>query len=62
MEKPFALFAGFNYYPMGGWGDFQGVFDSIEEAVRAESAKEGLAGLSWDWSHIIDLRTQQEVG
>ena len=30
----FALFAGFNYYPSGGFDDFRGKFDTVEEAVE----------------------------
>ena len=51
----FALFAGDSYYPVGGWGDFQGVFDSLEDAVAAYD--EGLN----DWGHVVDLCTQKEV-
>lgn len=31
--KRFLLFAGFNYYPEGGWSDFRGSFDTAEEAA-----------------------------
>lgn len=30
MAKPkrYLVFAGYDYYPEGGWGDFQGSFDT----------------------------------
>lgn len=33
--KRFLLFAGDIYYPVGGWNDFVGAFDSAEEAVNS---------------------------
>lgn len=33
--KRYLLFYGDNYYPSGGWGDFQGDFDSLDDAVEA---------------------------
>lgn len=37
--KRFILFAYSHYYPLGGWHDFRGAFDTIEEAVAARKAK-----------------------
>jgi len=31
--KRYLVFAYDNYYPAGGWGDFMGSFDTIEEAI-----------------------------
>lgn len=39
------LFAGCNYYPYGGWEDYQGTFETVEEAVKK------LMGLGW--AHIV---------
>ncbi len=33
--KRYMLFAYRYYYRLGGWSDFKGAFDSIEEAVKA---------------------------
>ncbi len=33
VEIKYMLFAGENYYPSGGWGDFQGYFITKEEAI-----------------------------
>lgn len=46
----FLLFAGNDYYPAGGWGDFKGDFDTQEEAEAflANSTQK------FDWKQIID--------
>jgi len=51
--RRYALFAGSNYYPEGGWHDRQGYFSSPDKALAwlASSPK------FFDWYHIIDLRT-----
>jgi hypothetical protein len=55
--KRFLVFAGDFYYPSGGWGDFQGDFDSIDEA------KDKLLKIhkDWEWSQVIDSETKKEV-
>jgi hypothetical protein len=54
--KRFVLFAGHNYYPNGGWDDFQGSFDTLEDAESFNQT------ISSDWWHIIDLTTGEDVG
>lgn len=41
------VFAGYNYYPCGGWNDFQGKYDSIADA------KAFLLDTKYDWWHIV---------
>ena len=56
MER-YALFCGMNYYPSGGWGDFEQSFGSVEESedyILNMSSKP-------DWWQIIDLTTGKEV-
>lgn len=48
--KKYALFAGSKYYPSGGWLDFQGSFDSVDEA-------QGSIRLYHEWWQIVDLET-----
>jgi hypothetical protein len=48
--KPFLVFAGSHYYPSGGFDDFEGDFDTLEEA----KAKVGKQRDS-EWAHIIRL-------
>lgn len=43
--KRFLLFGGDKYYACGGWADFLGSFDSVEEA---------LAQPKQEWRHVID--------
>lgn len=54
--KRYMVFAGSWYYPDGGWKDFIGAVDTIEEGV--EKAK------SWDyrdWWTIVDSSNGQIV-
>lgn len=44
--KPYLLFAGDNYYPGGGWGDYIGSADSLEEALA-------LLPADADWHHVV---------
>lgn len=55
--KRYALFAGHNYYPCGGWDDFKGSFDTPEEALALY--KTG----NHEWGHIVDLLlgTQDDI-
>ena len=54
--KRFLVFSGYDYYPCGGWDDFLGAFDSIEEA-RAAAAKEAPS----NWTQIVDLQSGEKV-
>jgi hypothetical protein len=47
----FALFTGSQYYPSGGWHDYEGTYDTQLEAYEA------CVKISCDWWHIIDLST-----
>lgn len=53
--KRYLLFAGDNYYPSGGWGDFVDGFDSVEQAALK------LAERSYDWFQIVDATTGEIV-
>ncbi len=50
--KRFLLFAGDDYYPSGGWGDFVGSYDSVEEAIPDAYS---------EWAHIVDTATGDVV-
>lgn len=52
----FAVFAGSQYYPAGGWSDFKDTFDTPEEAM------EFIANLNCDWWQIVDLHAERIVG
>jgi len=47
----YLLFAGDEYYPAGGWQDYRGRFNSLNEAIKAA------AKLTWDWWQIVNLET-----
>ena len=48
--KRFLLFAVHNYYPGGGWNDFQGSYDTLDEATIAGI----VAGQKFDDWEIVD--------
>lgn len=49
--KRFALFCYDRQYPYGGWNDFKGSFDTLNEAKFAYQAS------NWETYHIVDLTT-----
>lgn len=55
----FALFAGDQYYPRGGWEDCQGVF-ATQEAAEARF-HQGQHYDDFDWGHVVDLSRQTVV-
>ena len=56
--KRFVLFAGQDYYPLGGWKDYQGSYDTQTEA---EHAMQTLALDFVEWFQIVDLQTGEFV-
>jgi hypothetical protein len=55
--KRYLLFAGDEYYPTGGWGDFISDFDTLEEAK-----KDLLSGrFDKDWYQIVDTQNKEVV-
>jgi hypothetical protein len=53
--KRYAAFSGSNYYPDGGWDDFVGTYDTLEEARMAQRPNDN------DWQHVVDLETGEKV-
>jgi len=49
----YALFAGDDYYPNGGWQDFSGSYASLEEALAAGRAH--LDENYGSWYQVVDL-------
>ncbi len=49
--KRYALFAGDNWYPAGGWKDFVQFYDRQDDAVRRGWVDGG------DWWHVVDMET-----
>lgn len=48
----FALFTGDQYYPLGGWRDFCGMFSSQEDAM--ENGEFRIEN-GCDWYHVVDI-------
>lgn len=48
-----AVFNGYIYYPRGGWQDFKGAFETLEEAEDFVNRYPG------DWWQIVDLQEGQ---
>lgn len=55
--KKYIMFAGDAYYPRPGMVDYQGDFDSIEEALLYSSQE--LSSL--DWVQVVDHSTMEVV-
>lgn len=55
--KRFLIFAGENYYPRGGWRDYAGQADTLEEALLKVSHRRNV----WDWFHIFDTEANEIV-
>lgn len=53
--RRYLVFAGSAYYPAGGWDDFKGSVDTVEDARIAAAATKA------EWWHIIDIETGEEV-
>lgn len=61
----YLVFAGDNYYPSGGMGDFESAHESYEDARGAALACAGHGchgdiGVS-DWAHVVDSSTLKIV-
>lgn len=55
--KKYALFAGERYHPLGGWEDFQGDFDTVQEAKNIILTEAGVK--NWTWAHIVNLQDRR---
>ena len=60
----FLVFAGYDYYPRGGWEDFVGSYFTLWEAE--EAAKKVMAiseeeTFDKDWLHIVSLEKDEIV-
>lgn len=57
--KQYLFFAGDHYYPSGGWNDFRGDYETMEE-VQAEWDK-SYVEKAFDWGHVVDTSTGQST-
>jgi flavin-binding protein dodecin len=58
--KRYLVFAGTSYYASGGWLDFIGSAETLEEAA-AEARRKTDADDCLDWHHIVDAETMTIV-
>ena len=54
----YILFAGSQYYPIGGINDMKGTFNTVQYAENAY--QKVVVENWWDWAHIVD-RTDLKV-
>lgn len=47
----YMLFSGNDFYPLGGWQDFKGCFESIEKAKEWSEINE--PDPMFSWAHIV---------
>ncbi|MGR3218810.1 MAG: hypothetical protein ACUZ8H_03200 [Candidatus Anammoxibacter sp.] len=64
--KRYLAFYGDFYYPQGGMDDFQGDYDTIEEAkeaIRKAHLENRIDDIKWEWSwfHIWDMETKEKI-
>ena len=53
--KRYLLFSGKQYYPCGGWDDFDGSFDSAAEAHNKANQ------LGSEWYQVVDIQTGKQA-
>lgn len=53
--KRYALFMGDYAWPLGGWSDLAGTYDTVGEA------REAFIDSFADWAHVVDLTTRSVV-
>jgi len=56
--KNFMLFAGDEYYPLGGMCDFAGHFDTLEAASEFLNGKGIGCANSYDWAHTYNIQDE----
>jgi hypothetical protein len=49
----YLVFAGYDYYPSGGWNDFQDKFQTLDPVITYLNAY----CLKYDWAEVVDLKT-----
>ena len=62
--KRYLVFAGYGYYPAGGWDDFREAYDTLTAALQGEERLKQPISLfksRYDWAHVVDLETMKKV-
>lgn len=55
--KRYLVFAYADYYPAGGWGDFQKAFGFRQEAIDYADSLKGYSG----GIEVVDLETEEDI-
>lgn len=53
--KRYLLFSMLGYYPSGGWDDFRGDYETLDEAIQAA------AKCTLDFYHIVDTDDKEVI-
>lgn len=60
--KRYLLFVGEPFYPRGGWHDFRGDFDSVDDGVATgRELKDSPDFIAGRWWHVVDTDTGKIV-
>ena len=59
--KRYLVFAGIDYYPAGGWNDFAGDADTLDEARQIVNLERRRPRLPARWWQIVDTTTLKVV-
>lgn len=61
----YIAFGGDKYYPVGGFGDFVGDYETLKEAKAADTfsfvAPNGKPWQHYEWFHILNVETGEIV-
>lgn len=57
----YILFAGSNYYPVGGMNDCIGYSNNLEESISKIEEYDDVYGKLYDWGHIFDCENNKLV-
>ena len=53
----YLAFGGTIYYAKGGWSDFLGDAETVEEAEALADVKDSFGDSEYEWAQIVDTRT-----
>jgi hypothetical protein len=59
--RRYCVFAGADYYPAGGWHDFQLSRDTLGEAVQAAEELIEDKSLQYNWWQVFDMDQRRVV-
>jgi len=57
----YLLFAGYEYYPSGGWHDLVGAFSTMGEAMTHYDEKLKDHDIPYGWAHVVEISFRRLV-